>query len=168
MDITQYESDVDGIFSDGKIGCREPHVLRLTDDSPGGRETVRVRHAAGRHLHLREPGEPGAARSDHRGSQQQSQGGLARADRASTAHDHGTNAIMRLTASRSRAWRWQEHYIAEGVDGLMRDKTHAAGRKPLSRKVRLKVLAKTANQIARETRRTGAGLRWRPRSASAR
>jgi transposase len=64
-----------------------------------------------------------------------------------TADDHGTNAIMRLTGkSKPCVWRWQERYIAEGVDGLMRDRTRPAGRKPLSRKVRLKVLAKTANQ----------------------
>jgi hypothetical protein len=43
-------------------------------------------------------------------------------------------------------WRWQERYIAEGVDGLLRDKTRPSGKKPLSGKVRLKVLAKTANE----------------------
>jgi transposase len=43
-------------------------------------------------------------------------------------------------------WRWQERYIAEGIDGLLRDKTRPPGREPLSRKVRLKVLAKTANE----------------------
>ena len=64
-----------------------------------------------------------------------------------TADGHGTNAIMRLTGkSKPCVWRWQERYIAEGVDGLMRDKTRPAGKKPLSRKVRLKVLAKTANE----------------------
>ena len=63
-----------------------------------------------------------------------------------TAEGRGTNAIMRLTGkSKPCVWRWQERYIAEGVDGLMRDKTRSPGRKPLSRKVRLKVLAKTAN-----------------------
>jgi hypothetical protein len=57
---------------------------------------------------------------------------------------HGTNAIMRLTGrSKPCVWRWQERYIAEGVDGLLRDKS---GKKPLSGKVRLKVLAKTANE----------------------
>jgi transposase len=65
-----------------------------------------------------------------------------------TADGHGTNAIMRLTGkSKPCVWRWQERYIAEGVDGLMRDKTRRPGRKPLSRKVRLKVLAKTANEM---------------------
>jgi transposase len=64
-----------------------------------------------------------------------------------TAEGHGTNAIMRLTGkSKPCVWRWQERYIAEGVDGLLRDKTRPSGKKPLSRKVRLKVLAKTANE----------------------
>jgi transposase len=59
---------------------------------------------------------------------------------------HGTKAIMRLTGkSKPCVWRWQERYIAEGVDGLLRDKTRPSGKKPLSRKIRLKVLAKTAN-----------------------
>ena len=63
-----------------------------------------------------------------------------------TADDHGTNAIMRLTSkSKPCVWRWQERYIAEGVDGLLHDKTRPSGKKPLSRKIKLKVLAKTAN-----------------------
>jgi transposase len=64
-----------------------------------------------------------------------------------TADGHGTNAIIRLTGkSKPCVWRWQERYIAAGVDGLLRDKTRPSGKKPLSRKVRLKVLAKTANE----------------------
>ena len=63
-----------------------------------------------------------------------------------TSDAHGTNAIMRLTGkSKPCVWRWQERYIAEGVDGLLRDKTRPSGKQPLSRKIRLKVLAKTAN-----------------------
>src|SRR5262245_22357623 len=63
-----------------------------------------------------------------------------------TADGHGTNAIMRLTGkSKPCVWRWQERYIGEGVEGLLRDKTRPPGRKPLSRKVRLNVLAKTTN-----------------------
>jgi transposase len=64
-----------------------------------------------------------------------------------TADGHGTNEIMRLTGkSKPCVWRWQERYIAEGVDGLLHDKTRPPGREPLSRKIRLKVLAKTANE----------------------
>jgi Winged helix-turn helix len=41
-----------------------------------------------------------------------------------TAEGHGTNAIMRLTGkSKPCVWRSQERYIAEGVEGLLRDKT---------------------------------------------
>ena len=64
-----------------------------------------------------------------------------------TADGHGTCAIMRLTdKSKPCVWRWQERYIAEGVEGLLRDKTRPSGRKPLSQKIRLRVLAKTANE----------------------
>ena len=36
----------------------------------------------------------------------------------------GTNAIMRETGkSKTCVWRWQERFAAEGVDGLLRDKT---------------------------------------------
>src|SRR3974377_1357104 len=60
---------------------------------------------------------------------------LARADR------YGTNAIMRLTGtSKPCVWRWQERYIAEGVEGLLRDKTRPPGKKPLSTAVKRKVL----------------------------
>jgi transposase len=64
-----------------------------------------------------------------------------------TADGHGTNQIMRLTGkSKPCVWRWQERYIAEGVDGLLHDKTRPPGRRPLSPRVRLEVLAKTANE----------------------
>jgi transposase len=36
----------------------------------------------------------------------------------------GTNAIMRETGkAKTCVWRWQERFAAEGVDGLLRDKT---------------------------------------------
>ena len=51
-----------------------------------------------------------------------------------TSDTHGTNAIMRLAGkSKPCVWRWQERYIAEGVDGLLRDKTRPSGKQPLSR-----------------------------------
>jgi leucine-zipper of insertion element IS481 len=41
-----------------------------------------------------------------------------------SAEDLGTNAIMRETGkSKTCVWRWQERFAAEGVDGLLRDKT---------------------------------------------
>jgi len=64
-----------------------------------------------------------------------------------TADGLGTMAIMRATGkSKPCVWRWQERYACEGVDGLLRDKTRPSGRKPLPEKVKLKVLAKTANE----------------------
>src|ERR1700682_4822111 len=64
-----------------------------------------------------------------------------------TADGLGTNAIMKRTGkSKPCVWRWQERYIEEGVDGLMRDKSRPPGKKPLSAAVKRKVLAKTASQ----------------------
>ena len=49
-----------------------------------------------------------------------------------TADGHGTNAIMRRTGkSKPCVWRWQERYIAEGVDGLLRDKTRPSAQETL-------------------------------------
>ena len=64
-----------------------------------------------------------------------------------TADGHGTNEIMRRTGkSKPCVWRWQERYIEEGVDGLLRDKTRPPGKKPLSLAVKRKVLTKTASE----------------------
>ena len=47
-----------------------------------------------------------------------------------TAGGLGTMAIMRASGkSKPCVWRWQERFMREGVDGLLRDKT------PLSSKV---------------------------------
>jgi transposase len=41
-----------------------------------------------------------------------------------TGDRHGTAEIMRRTGlGKPSVWRWQERYIEEGVDGLLRDKT---------------------------------------------
>jgi transposase len=48
-----------------------------------------------------------------------------------TADGLGTAEIMRRTGkSKSVVWRWQERFMAEGVDGLLRDRTRPS-RKPL-------------------------------------
>ena len=45
-----------------------------------------------------------------------------------TADGCGTNEIMRQTGkSKTCVWRWQERYMQEGVDGLLRDKTRPSG-----------------------------------------
>lgn len=63
-----------------------------------------------------------------------------------TADGHGTFAIMKRSGkSKPCVWRWQERYIDEGVEGLMRDKTRPSRKAPLPDKVKLAVLTKTAN-----------------------
>src|ERR1700674_5312635 len=64
-----------------------------------------------------------------------------------TADGLGTNAIMKRTGkSKPCVWRWQERYIEEGVEGLLRDKSRPPGKKPLSAAIKRKVLTKTASQ----------------------
>jgi transposase len=64
-----------------------------------------------------------------------------------TADGLGTMAIMRETGkSKPCVWRWQERFMHEGVDGLLRDKTRPPGTPPLPESVRQKVLAKTASE----------------------
>ena len=64
-----------------------------------------------------------------------------------TADGLGTNAIMRRTTkSKPAVWRWQERYLDDGVDGLLRDKTRPSRVAPLDKKVKLAVLTKTATE----------------------
>jgi hypothetical protein len=45
----------------------------------------------------------------------------------------GTNAIMSATGiARGMVWRWQERFMLEGVDGLLRDRTCPPGIAPVS------------------------------------
>ena len=49
-----------------------------------------------------------------------------------TADGLGTVAIMAATGkSKTCVWRWQERFMVEGVDGLLRDKTRPPGIAPL-------------------------------------
>src|SRR5471032_3317623 len=49
-----------------------------------------------------------------------------------TADGVGTNEIMRQTGkSKTCVWRWQERFIEEGFDGLLRDKTRPSRIAPL-------------------------------------
>ena len=64
-----------------------------------------------------------------------------------TARGLSVKAIVRETGkSKSCVWRWQRRFAEDGVDGLTRDKTRPPGTPPLSQAVRLKVIAKTANE----------------------
>jgi transposase len=53
--------------------------------------------------------------------------------------------MRRTGKSKPCVWRWQERYIEEGVDGLLRDKTRPPGKKPLPAAIKHKVLTRTAN-----------------------
>jgi transposase len=49
-----------------------------------------------------------------------------------TAEGLGTNAIIRRAGvSKPCVWRWQERFMNEGVDGLLRDRTRPPGTPPL-------------------------------------
>lgn len=64
----------------------------------------------------------------------------------------GTNEIKRRTGkSKSVIWRWQERFMQEGVDGLLRDKTRPAGRAPLGQAIIDRVIALTGEDPPGET-----------------
>ena len=49
-----------------------------------------------------------------------------------TAESLGTTAIMSATGkNKTTVWRWQERFMFEGVDGLLRDKTRPPGTAPI-------------------------------------
>lgn len=46
-----------------------------------------------------------------------------------SAEGLGTNAIMKATGiAKTTVWRWQDRFMEDGVEGLLRDKTRPAGR----------------------------------------
>jgi hypothetical protein len=64
----------------------------------------------------------------------------------------GTAAIMRHTGkSKTCVWRWQERFMAEGVDGLLRDKTRPSRIAPLAPEVVERVVALTLTDAPGET-----------------
>ena len=59
-----------------------------------------------------------------------------------TAAGCGTAEIMRAAdVAKSVVWRWQERFMQEGVDGLLRDKTRPSRIPPLPREVAEQVVA---------------------------
>ena len=59
-----------------------------------------------------------------------------------SANGVGTNEIMRRTGkSKTCVWRWQERFMREGVNGLLRDKTRPSRIPPLGPDVAERVLA---------------------------
>src|SRR5512145_214477 len=64
-----------------------------------------------------------------------------------TAEGLGTSAIMRRAGvSKPCVWRWQERFMKEGVDGLLRDKTRPPGTPPLPEPVVERVVALTQGE----------------------
>ena len=69
-----------------------------------------------------------------------------------TADGVGTNEIMRRTAkSKTCVWRWQERFLEEGFDGLLRDKTRPSRIKPLGAETAERVVALTLEEPPGET-----------------
>jgi transposase len=77
-----------------------------------------------------------------------------------TADGIGTVEIMRRTGkSKTCVWRWQERFMAAGVDGLLRDKTRPSRVPPLPAEVVERVIALTRNDPPGEaTHWTGAAM----------
>jgi len=75
-----------------------------------------------------------------------------------TADGFGTGEIMRRTAkSKTCVWRWQERFMQEGVEGLLRDKTRPSRIPPLGNEVAERIVALTLSDPPGEaTHWTGA------------
>ena len=68
-----------------------------------------------------------------------------------TGDGHGTNEIMRRTGkSKPCVWRWQERFMTEGVDGLLRDKTRPPGKAPISEAVVAEIIERTLHETPPE------------------
>jgi transposase len=69
-----------------------------------------------------------------------------------TAEGLGTSEIMRRTGkSKTCLWRWQERFMHEGVEGLLRDKTRPSRVAPLPPAVAERVVALTQTEPLGET-----------------
>ena len=69
-----------------------------------------------------------------------------------TADGVGTAEIMRAAGvSKAAVWRWQERFMQEGVDGLLRDKTRPSRIPPLAPEVADRVVALTLQDPPGET-----------------
>jgi transposase len=69
-----------------------------------------------------------------------------------TSDGAGTNEIMRRTAkSKTCVWRWQERFMEEGLEGLLRDKTRPSRVPPLSSEAAERVVALTLGDPPGET-----------------
>lgn len=79
-----------------------------------------------------------------------------------TADGVGTSGIERQTGKdKTCVWRWQERFMREGVDGLLRDKTRRPGKPPLATVIE-RVVALTA-MTGQGTSQARATLRSSPK-----
>ena len=73
-----------------------------------------------------------------------------------TAEGCGTAEIMRRSGkSKPVVWRWQARFMAEGVEGLTRDKTRKPGKNPLPAAT---VLGRTVRGSQTKSRRRCNGI----------
>jgi transposase len=74
-----------------------------------------------------------------------------------TAEGLGTAAIMRTAGvSKTAVWRWQERFMSEGVDGLLRDKTRPARVPKIADEIAQRIVAMTlGNPPGESTHWTG-------------
>jgi transposase len=69
-----------------------------------------------------------------------------------TADGCGTMELTRRTGtSKTSVWRWQQRFLAEGVPGLLRDKTRPSRVPPLGAEVEARVVAATQTAAPGET-----------------
>jgi len=74
-----------------------------------------------------------------------------------TADGLGTHAIMRRSGkSKPCVWRWQERFAAEGVEGLIRDRTRPGRKPPLPDEITRAGCSPRRRARRRRTPRTGA------------
>ena len=63
----------------------------------------------------------------------------------------GINEIMRRTSkSKNCVWRWQERFMQEGYDGLLRDKTRPSRIPPLGSNITERVVTLTQSHLSAE------------------
>jgi len=69
-----------------------------------------------------------------------------------TADGCGTMELTRRTGtSKTSVWRWQERFLAEGLPGLLRDKTRPSRIPPLGTEVEARVVAATQTPVPSES-----------------
>ena len=69
-----------------------------------------------------------------------------------TADGVGTNGITRRAGvAKTAVWRWQERYMQQGADGLLRDKTRPSRVPPMAAEAAERVVALTLGPPPGET-----------------